>query len=341
MQLAPRRQFLLGLAATSLAVLGMPAAASAADGQEVQFETADYVTLKGTFYPGNNGNKSPAVILLHEFGSDRTKGGWDALAKELQKKGFAVLTFDFRGHNDSCTVANGTEDAGFIRKNFWTFPMNAQTFRRGKTGDTIDHKDIRAKKFTYLPWMTNDIQAAKRYLEQRNDANDCNVSNLCLIGAKEGAALGAYWMFQEQSHKRIIPNPINPNFPPTFKNHSEDLAGAVWLSAPEKLYASSLGKMLATPSIRDKVPMLFVYGTKDEVSARAADGILREMKKGTSAKVPAATRELKIEGKASGSELLGKEDAKIANYLFNVLEKRAEKPWDKRDSSKLPLELTK
>src|SRR5262249_15867833 len=139
MQLASRRQFLLGLAATSLAMLGMPAATSAADGQEVQFDTADYVTLKGTFYPGKNGKNSPAVILLHDFGSDRTKGGWDALAKELQKKGFAVLTFDFRGHNDSCTVANGTDEIG---KTFWKFPMNTQTFRPGKNRDTIDHKDI-------------------------------------------------------------------------------------------------------------------------------------------------------------------------------------------------------
>jgi pimeloyl-ACP methyl ester carboxylesterase len=338
MQLASRRQFLLGLAATSLAVLGMPAVASAADGQEVQFDTADFVTLKGTFYPGNNGNKSPCVILLHEFGSDRTKGGWDVLAKELQKKGFAVLTFDFRGHNDSCTVANGSDD---VRKNFWNFPMNVQTFRRSKTGDTIDHRDIRAKKFTYLPWMTNDIQAAKRYLEQRNDANDCNVSNLFLVGAKEGAALGAYWMSQELSHKRIIPNPINPLLAPSFKNHSDDLAGAVWLSVPDKLYATSLNKLLAIPGIRDKVPMLFVFGTKDDFSARTADGILREMKKGTTSKVPATTRELKIEGKAAGAELLGKEDAKLANYLFNVLEKRAEKPWEKRDADKLPLELTK
>ena len=180
MQFASRRHFVLGLA-VSLAVVGMPAAAVAADGQEVQFDSVDGVTLKGTYYPGSNGNKSPCVILLHEFGSDRTKGGWDMLAKELEKKGFAVLSFDFRGHNDSCTVDP---------QKFWQFPMNVQTFTPGKNRDTIDHKSIKLKKFVYLPWLTNDIQAAKRYMEQRNDANDCNVSNLFLVGAKEGAALG-------------------------------------------------------------------------------------------------------------------------------------------------------
>lgn len=331
MQVASRRQFLLGLAA-SLAVV---TPGFAADGQEVQFDTADGVTLKGSFYSGGN-NKASCVILLHEFGSDRTKGGWDALAKELQKKGFAVLSFDFRGHNDSCTVDP---------QKFWNFPMNNQTFVRGKNGDTIDHKAIKLKKFTYLPWMTNDIQAAKRYLEQRNDASDCNVSNLCLIGAKEGAGLGALWMFQETTHRRMIPNPVNPLFAPIvdpkLRMHSEDLAGAVWLSMPEKVYATSVKTMLQPPAIRDKVPMLFVYGTKDDVSSRTADTILRDLKKSSTAKVPATTRDLKMEGKAAGGELLGKDDAKIANYLFNILEKRAEKPWAKRDTEKLPLELTK
>src|SRR5262249_59076893 len=115
-------------------------------------------------------------------------------------------------------------------------------------------------------WMTNDIQAAKRYLEQRNDANDCNVSNLFLVGAKEGAALGAYWMSRELNHKRIIPNPINPLLAPSFKNHSDDLAGAVWLSMPDKLYPPSLSKLMVDPRLRDKVPVLFVFGTKAESS---------------------------------------------------------------------------
>ena len=335
MRVLPRRQFLLGLAA-SLAVVGVPHSAFAADGQEVQFDTADFVTLKGTFYPGSNGNKSSCVILLHEFGSDRTKGGWDALAKELQKKGFAVLSFDFRGHNDSCTVDP---------QKFWSFPLNAGTFRPGKTRDTIDHKDIRAKKFSYLPWMTNDIQAAKRYLEQRNDANDCNVSNLFLIGAKEGAGLGALWMSQEINHRRVIPNPVNPLFPPIvdpkLRMHGEDLAGAIWLSAPEKVFTTSVSRLLQYPAIKEKVPMLFVYGTKDDVSARAADTILRDLKKGTASKVPATTRDLKIEGKSAGGELLGKDDAKLANYLFNVLENARRSPGASRDSEKLPLELTK
>ena len=130
--------------------------------------------------------------------------------------------------------------------------------------------------------MTNDIQAAKRYLEQRNDANDCNLSNLFLVGAKEGAGLGALWMSQEIMHRRTIPHPINPmlSIPdPKLRMHGEDLAGAVWLSMPEKVFATAVTRMVQAPNIRDKVPMLFVYGTKDEISGRTADTIIRDLKK--------------------------------------------------------------
>src|SRR4051794_20318636 len=64
--------------------------------EDISFETVDDVKLIGTFYKGK-GTESPVAILIHRFGSDRSK--WQALAKHLQANlGFAVLTFDLRGH---------------------------------------------------------------------------------------------------------------------------------------------------------------------------------------------------------------------------------------------------
>ena len=72
--------------------------------------TADFVDLAGTYYRGNKGRDTPCVILIHKFGSDRTKSGLDDLAKALNAEGFAVLTFDLRGHGQSTNVSPG----------FWT-----------------------------------------------------------------------------------------------------------------------------------------------------------------------------------------------------------------------------
>src|SRR5262249_21373057 len=69
--------------------------------EKAKFFTADHVELMGRFYPSFKGKKAPSVICLHKIGSDSSKDGWDKLAESLQKKGYAVLVFDFRGHGDS------------------------------------------------------------------------------------------------------------------------------------------------------------------------------------------------------------------------------------------------
>src|SRR5262249_50434133 len=85
----------------SLAWFGMQQPSAAADKERVKFDTWDQVEIHGTFYPGSKGNKSPCALLLHPIGANSQMQGWDELASSLQKEGFAVLTFDFRGHGDS------------------------------------------------------------------------------------------------------------------------------------------------------------------------------------------------------------------------------------------------
>src|SRR5579859_3450440 len=75
----------------------------------VSFRTSDGVELQGTFYPApSSGAKDACVLMLHNFdprkGGDSHEENWDRLAADLQKAGFAVLTFDFRGFGKSKTV---------------------------------------------------------------------------------------------------------------------------------------------------------------------------------------------------------------------------------------------
>src|SRR5262249_36398942 len=74
------------------------------DGEKVAFQSADGVTLVGSWYAGAKGQDSPCALLLHDARESRRAAGWEALARSLQEKGFAVLTFDFRGHGDSTAV---------------------------------------------------------------------------------------------------------------------------------------------------------------------------------------------------------------------------------------------
>src|SRR5262249_47208553 len=121
------------------------------DSDSVKFDSADGAELRGTFYPAAKA-KAPVVLMLHRYGGNRQ--GWekaDGAAEELQRKGCAVLTFDFRGHGDSTKVS----------PEFWKFPSNMNHIRGAKA----DKKTIKVSEFRndYMPMLVNDIVAAKRF----------------------------------------------------------------------------------------------------------------------------------------------------------------------------------
>src|SRR5262249_23029334 len=149
--------------------------------EEVQFETVDKVDLRGTFYPSSK-PKAACVILLHKIGGNRQQNGWDSLAQELQKE-FAVLSLHFRGHRDSTGIS----------PEFWRNPDN-QVLKGAGRAQKISFKDFPP---AYFPMLANDVAAAKRYLDRQNDAAACNSSNVIVIGAEDGAAIGALWIASE------------------------------------------------------------------------------------------------------------------------------------------------
>jgi pimeloyl-ACP methyl ester carboxylesterase len=276
------------------------------------------------------GNKSPCALVLHALGGSSREEGWDNLAKELQKKHFAVLLFDFRGHGESTSVGNG----------FWLDPFNRylRGYRPGKLKDQISYKD-----FTTLQnWLTlvNDIQAAKRFLDRKNDLGECNSANIVVIGAESSAALGTLWIATEWRHPRMT-----TRFPPVPVNRGElegqDIECAVWLSFRPHItvdrarFTLRPEYWLANP-VRDKVPMCFLYGEQDTKAKNYAlhlyDGVLRARKdKKLKLTVEKGIKDTKL----AGRELLGKPSLNteelILTYVTKVIDERGSNPWSKRE----------
>jgi dienelactone hydrolase len=73
--------------------------------QTVTIDSPDGVKLVGSFFASNKPN-SPAVLLLHQWGSDRHS--YDDFAKRMQSVGFAVLSIDGRGFGESTKKADGS-----------------------------------------------------------------------------------------------------------------------------------------------------------------------------------------------------------------------------------------
>src|SRR5262249_22254161 len=248
----PMRPLTLVVLALGLSlVLGSPVLprARAADdkGEEkVKFDTVDGVELRGVFYssmvPSRSGKKAPCVLLLHKIGGSCTEDGWDQLAHDLQKAGFCVLAFDFRGHGNSTSIDSTT---------FWQDRFNVQSLVKGYDPNK---KTIAIKDFNkgYYPQLVNDIAAAKNYLDTRNDAGDCNSSSVVLIGAQDGATLGAMWLNAELMRYRVT-GPLQLAKEPTGK----DVAGAVWLSISPALgaRAAPVTEWIKFAGKDNKIPM--------------------------------------------------------------------------------------
>jgi pimeloyl-ACP methyl ester carboxylesterase len=258
------RSLLAAATAVTLVVGASPARlyAQKENKEEISFKTYDGVLIKGTYYPSNQGGKSPTVILLHKYGSDRTKGDWDGLAKRLQEKGNNVMSFDFRGHGGSTVIADPEK--------FWAYPGNTKYIKGGTNPGITKKKTITFKDFApgYLPYLVNDIVAARWDLDNRNDNGQCNTSNIIVIGAEEGGALGLLWMTTE-GFRRAVYSKMNAfDFNPgNTATALDDIAGAIFLSYTRTPYRTSFPYrrfVELNGKLRERVPMWFTAGSEDK-----------------------------------------------------------------------------
>jgi dienelactone hydrolase len=72
--------------------------------QTAKIDSPDKAVIVGTFYEAEKAN-SPAVLLLHQWQSDRHS--YDDFARRMQAKGFAVLSIDGRGFGESTKTSDG------------------------------------------------------------------------------------------------------------------------------------------------------------------------------------------------------------------------------------------
>jgi hypothetical protein len=309
--------------------------------RDVSFLTLDGMELKGTFYTSPRGG-SPVVLFIHKIGSKRTDGEWDALATTLQDKGYAVLSFDLRGHGASTRIAKP--------ELFWSVPFNQTHLSRfDQKKKTLALTDFRT---SYLPYLVNDIVAARQFLDNENDSGAINTSNIVVIGAEDGAALGFFWIVSEFRRNPIYPPSrtnlfdlqIGPTGPETA---GDDIAGAIWLSFRRQLgvrntvslpFQSWANSRLLDP-VRDQVQMWFAAGAKDKQGIEDAnymyDSILRADKKKD--RLP-LTSKIPIEGTSlRGIALTGQKGLptgeRIEQFLAKAFEMRRERVSKRRDAN--------
>jgi hypothetical protein len=348
----PLHSFFVSMAGLALILNGggRLSAADPPDSKRVHFTTYDEVELSGNLYPSaptdGKRDKEAVVLLLHDFkhaeGGGSRLEGWIDLAVRLQKEGYTVLTFDFRGFGDSKSVS----------ENFWRVGNNKGARARGvprKPPATIDQKEFDPR---YYLTLVNDIAAARAFLDTQNDAGNVNSSNIIVIGAGQGAALGALWTASECRRQR---DPISDNLRPgmlpqwgvPFKKfdspEGNDIAATVWLTispSVEKCPPLPLRACLADTARTAKIPTCFLYGQTDEKAAGQTKSYLDYLQKergrmielkGVKAEAVRGTHNL------AGAKLLGRQRQTantIVKFVNKVIDDRGTRTRKDRQNKK-------
>jgi hypothetical protein len=317
-----------GVAALVLAVLAPSGAHGQDKTKEVSFKTADGVTLQGTLYPAG-GKKvkegNPVVMLLHDFsakdGGGSSQGKMGDLAAKLQDAGFAVLAFDFRGFGNSKDVSK--EIFWDTRKNPHNNVRNIK-FNLKQPPETIDYKNFYPHYYAYLVY---DVAAAKAFLDRANDRKELNSSNLLIIGAGQGATVGAMWVANE-CYRRRDKNPQGKGFAVDLgEPEVNDVAGCIWLTLSTKIEGRAVGGTLKSPWLRDaakthKVPMAFYYGSKHAKDDEYFPALVKGIKGDSDLKLKA----ISVDSSSAGGKLLDEGViTKIVTQAGNVMDGRSKR----------------
>jgi hypothetical protein len=323
------RLVVFGVIGWALAALPAPARAQEVKAEKVTFKTADGVKLHGSFYPTAKKN-TPTVLMLHALGKDSRNAEWQELAEALAKKGYAVLTFDFRGHGNSTEVDP---------QDFWLSPTNAvnrnmvRGFNQAKPKTLVEFKDFKSSP-GYIPYLVNDVAAAKVFLDRKNDAGECNTHSLVLVGADTGAALGGLWLRSEWMRHAVM----NNGFQMVANKNSEgkDVIAAVWLSPSPYVGSQTVDyrSLLGLPGLK-ATPMVFVYADGDERAknvSKSSETFFKADKKSPSYKLTGAF-EVKGAKKLRGSDLLKSSlglTERLGEYIEQIAESRTEN-WSEQN----------
>lgn len=123
----PSRSLAVGVAAlvyASVAISGCNKAAPPEGAESISFRAEDGFRLEGTLF----GSGANGVILAHMFPADQSS--WFDFAEDLEKRGFMVLTFNFRGYGGS----EGDKDISVIDRDVRSAVTYMRSRGAGKVG---------------------------------------------------------------------------------------------------------------------------------------------------------------------------------------------------------------
>lgn len=207
----------------------------------VTLTTRDGVSLAATFYGSLLGKEAVPVIMLHQFKGSRAD--FKDLATSLQAKGCAVLVPDLRGHGQSTRQ---------------TFP--------GRGDREINPVLLKQQDFEAM--ITQDLEACKSYLMDKNNAGELNINKLCVVGAEMGAVLAVDWAAWDWHWPRLATG-----------KQGQDVKALVLISPPWVYKGVSLTEVVNNRRLADQWSWLIIVGDQENGDMREAKRLHQTLEK--------------------------------------------------------------
>lgn len=306
----------LSAVAAALAATACPSRTAARAAEGVTLTTGDGAKLAARYFPGNQGGKSPAVIVLDDLAEDARPAVCDEVARQLAKEGCTVLCFDFRGTGQSRSV----------EPEFWDDANNKQHVKGYKADEPPEAIRFTDFKSGYLPTLVNDVAAARAYLERRNDARECNTGQLYVIGFGRGATLGQLWLASEWARYRVSGTQNKLASSPEGRN----VAGCVWVGPRFALdkHTVPMFDLLKVSEVKKSVLVGLLHESGDAEAARFAKQC-QEAFNPSNRKPLVATHAVTRDAKSLGGR--GEVLEQINRFVAHMRKVQELPPWDDRD----------
>lgn len=292
--------------------------------------TKDNFNLHATYYKSNKGKDASIIVLLHERQGLRyvwqTRNGF---AEQLQKAGFAVLTVDLRGHGES-----RGEDATALpaNANQAAKPGKKDTRKEPKKGGKNEGADL--KPVDYANMVLFDMEAVKKFIFERHQAEELNMSKMGIVGIEMGASVGSAFAAIDWL-REPYPDGVGAARTP----RGQDVRAIAMISPQVNLPGLPLTKPLAELKSPAFHVAFFVGVSKTDAKDKGqAKKVFDQVSQGQPENTPEADKRMyyyEFPGGLHGAQLLGQQRIGLEGLLTAFFLKHVDKleiPWRDRRS---------
>ncbi len=215
--------------------------------EDIVLTTKDNVRLGATYFRSTLGREAVPIVLIHEYKEGRTV--FNNLARALQSPSdpqfdsHAVLTIDLRGHGSSTSVVD-------------------------RTGRTLTIDPARFKPADYEDMVRLDMEAVRRFLVEKNDAQELNLNKLCLIGTGMGANVATIWAAVDWAAP-----------PLAQRKQGQDVKALVLVSPIWRQNGLPLVNALKQPDVAERISVMLVYGREDSRASKDAQIVFKNLER--------------------------------------------------------------